>query len=237
MKLSEKKGGDFTPHPQTEGKVKAVIVDVTPLKTQQSQYGEREVFKLVYESEVLRDDGTPYLIWSRPYTPSIHEKSSFRKDLESILGRKLTAAERDGFDAEDLIGMGVKVLVDQDERDGKVFSNISKIWADKKDKDNEPLKPTGKYTRVQDRDTQGSPQSAPAAPSKAPAKDERAAWQKVIVHIGKHTGKALGDVDEEGVELLIQKWLPSALKSNKSEDALLIAALTEVQALLSPSDY
>jgi hypothetical protein len=59
----------------------------------------------------------------------------------------------------------------------------------------------------------------------------------VIVHIGKHTGKALGDVDEEGVELLIQKWLPSALKSNKSEDALLIAALTEVQALLSPSDY
>ena len=78
---------------------------------------------------------------------------------------------------------------------------------------------------------------APAAPSKAPAKDDRAAWQKVIVHIGKHTGKALGDVDEEGVELLISKWLPQAIKSNKSEDALLIAALTEVQALLHPSDY
>ena len=237
MKLTEKKGGDFTPHPQTEGKVKAVIVDVTPLEKKQSQYGEREVFKIVYESEVLREDGTPYLIWSRQYTPTIHEKSNLRKDLEAILGHKLTAAEREGFDADDLIGMGVKVIVDQSERDGKVYSNISKIWPDIKTKDNEPLKPTGKYIRVQDRDTNGAPQSAPAAPSKAPAKDDRAAWQKVIVHIGKHTGKALGDVDEEGVELLISKWLPQAIKSNKSEDALLIAALTEVQALLHPSDY
>jgi hypothetical protein len=138
-----------------------------------------------------------------------------------------------------LIGTGVKLIVEHEksERDGQTYAVISFLGADKKTKDNEPLKPTGKYIRVQDRDTQGSPQSAPAAPAKAPAKDERAAWQKVIVHIGKHTGKALGDVDEEGVELLIQKWLPSALKSNKSEDALLIAALTEVQALLSPSDY
>ena len=134
-----------------------------------------------------------------------------------------------------LIGVGVKLIVEHEigERDGQTYAVISFLGADK----DKPLKPTGKYIRVQDRDTNGAPQSAPAAPSKAPAKDDRAAWQKVIVHIGKHTGKALGDVDEEGVELLISKWLPQAIKSNKSEDALMIAALTEVQALLHPSDY
>lgn len=235
MKLSEKKGGDFVPHPFTEGTVKAVIVDVTPLKKQQSQYGEREVFRLVYQTEVENEDGGPCYIWSRGYTPSLNEKANFRKDLKKILDRQLTKAELDEFDPEVLIGTGVKLIVEHEigKRDGSTYAVISFLGADK----DKPLKPTGKYIRVQDRDTQGSPQSAPAAPAKAPAKDDRAAWQKVIVHIGKHTGKALGDIDEEGVELLIQKWLPIALKSNKSEDALLIAALTEVQALLSPSDY
>jgi hypothetical protein len=135
--------------------------------------------------------------------------------------------------------MGVKVLVDQDEREGKVFSNISKIWPDKKDKDNEPLKPTGKYVRVQDRDEKQT-DSRPAAKTPAQSSDDSVTapdWQSVVVHIGKHKGKRLGDVDEEGVELLIQKWLPTALKSRNPEDEALITALTEVQALLSPSDY
>lgn len=235
MKLSEKKSGDFVPHPITEGTVKGVIVDVTPLKKQQSQYGERDVFRLVYQTEVENEDGGPCYIWSRGYTPSLNEKSNFRKDLKKILGRELTKAELDEFDPDVLIGVGVKLIVEHEigERDGQTYAVISFLGADK----DKPLKPTGKYIRVQDRDTNGAPQSAPAAPSKAPAKDDRAAWQKVIVHIGKHTGKALGDVDEEGVELLISKWLPQAIKSNKSEDALLIAALTEVQALLHPSDY
>ena len=235
MKLSEKKSGDFVPHPITEGTVKGVIVDVTPLKKQQSQYGERDVFRLVYQTEVETEDGGPSYIWSRGYTPSLNEKSNFRKDLKKILGRELTKAELDEFDPDVLIGVGVKLIVEHEigERDGQTYAVISFLGADK----DKPLKPTGKYIRVQDRDTNGAPQSAPAAPSKAPAKDDRAAWQKVIVHIGKHTGKALGDVDEEGVELLISKWLPQAIKSNKSEDALLIAALTEVQALLHPSDY
>ena len=235
MKLSEKKSGDFVPHPITEGTVKGVIVDVTPLKKQQSQYGERDVFRLVYETEVLKENGDRCHAWSRGYTESLNEKANFRKDLKKILGRELNAAELAEFDTEVLIGIGVKLIVEHEigERDGQTYAVISFLGADK----DKPLKPTGKYIRVQDRDTNGAPQSAPAAPSKAPAKDDRAAWQKVIVHIGKHTGKALGDVDEEGVELLISKWLPQAIKSNKSEDALLIAALTEVQALLHPSDY
>lgn len=234
MKLIAKKGGDFVPHPITPKPVKAVIIDVTPSRKVQTQYGEKEKFQLVYETEVLKENGDQYCVWSQGYTESISEKSNFRKDLKFILDRDLTAAEVDeGFDTECLIGRGVQLKVNHSEYNGTTYANISLLFKDP----DEPLKPSGKYIRVKDRDTNGAPQSAPAAPSKAPAKDDRAAWQKVIVHLGKHTGKALGDVDEEGVELLISKWLPQAIKSNKSEDALLIAALTEVQALLHPSDY
>ena len=64
MKLSEKKGsGDFTPHPETEGTVKAVIVDITPLKKVQSEFGERDVFRIVYESEVTDDEGKRFCMW------------------------------------------------------------------------------------------------------------------------------------------------------------------------------
>jgi hypothetical protein len=57
---------------------KAVIVDVTPLRKQQSQFGERDVFKVVFEVEMQRDDGTPYCVWSKNFTPTLNEKSNFR---------------------------------------------------------------------------------------------------------------------------------------------------------------
>lgn len=237
MKLSEKKGGDFVPHPVTDSKVKGVIVDVTPLKKTQSQYGEREVFRLVYETEVLKDDGTRHLIWSRPYTPSLNEKANLRKDLKKILGRDLTAAELKEFDAESLIGMGVKLLIEHEvsERDGNTYAVISFIGADKKTEDNEPLKPSGKYVRVKDRDQDNAPRRNDERTSEPAAKAQ--SWQDVVVHIGKHTGKTLGSIDEEGVQLLIAKWLPGAKASSKPEDAALIAALTEVESLLTGADY
>src|SRR5512140_2195497 len=52
----------FEPCPEFTGK--AVCVDVTPLRKQQSQYGERNVFKLVFEVDVDREDGSRYCVWS-----------------------------------------------------------------------------------------------------------------------------------------------------------------------------
>lgn len=237
MKLSEKKGGDFTPHPETEGTVKAVIVDVTPTKKVQSEYGERDVFRVVYETEVVDDDGKRFCIWSRPYTPSLNEKANFRKDVKKIMGRDLTAAELDEFDCDGLLGMGVKLIIQHEEgKDGKTYSVISFIGPDK---DKAILKPSGKYTRVKDRPEkdgaagggdQASYRKAPAA-----AEDEgRSDWQKVKVHVGKHANNDLGDLDEDAVKALIDKWLP-AHKANakpKADDKRLAAALEQVMELL-----
>ena len=49
---------EFEPCPEFTGK--AVCVDVTPLRKQQSQYGERDVFKIVFEVDAEKEDGSRY---------------------------------------------------------------------------------------------------------------------------------------------------------------------------------
>jgi hypothetical protein len=235
MKLSEKKGGDFTPHPVTDTLIKGVIVDLTPLKTVQSEYGEREVFRIVYETEMADDDGRRHCMWSRPYTPSLNPKANLRKDLKKIMGRDLTQAECEEFDTESLLGFGVKLMIDHEEgKDGKVYAVITAITPDK---DKDKLKPSGKYTRVKDREQKPGASGDQAGYRKAPAATEdegRSDWQKTKVHVGKHAGVDLGDLDEDAVNSLIEKWLPKHKENAKpkADDKRLAAALEEVAALL-----
>lgn len=235
MKLSEKKSGNFEPHPETDAPVRAVIVDVTPLKTMQSQYGEREVFKLVFESELKDDEGTRFCVWSRPYTPSLNEKANLRKDLRKILGRDLTAQELEEFDTESLIGRGVKLMIEHSHSDdgSRTYANIAMIRPD-----DEPVEPSGKYVRVQDREERKQDAAGTGASYRKAGgggESAREGWQSTKVHVGKHKGVDLGDLDAEAVQALIEKWLPKAEAMEKplKADRQLMAALKEVRALLS----
>jgi hypothetical protein len=247
MKLSEKKGGgEFTPHPETEGTVKGVIVDLTPLKLRTTQYGEREEFRIVYETEVENADGRRYCVWSRGYTPSLNEKATFRKDLKKIMGRDLTALELKEFDTEGLIGTPVSLIIQHEQaQNGQTYCTISFVGPHKS---GEPIVSSGNYKRVKDRDVTDAPGAAgeQAGYKKAPAAkaDEgRVDWQKVKVHVGAHAGVDLGDLAEEAVRALIAKWLPvgQALPKPLKADRELIAALVEVQSYLDEeapaSDY
>ena len=227
MKLSEKRNSNFTPHPETDGPIKAVLVDVTELKKRMTQYGEKDEFRLVFETEAYDDENDRrFCIWSRGYTPSLNEKAALRKDLKKLMGRDLTVAELDEFDLEALVGHGVKLIIQHEHKDDKTYANISFMAPDK----DKALKPSGKYIRQRDRDA-----DAFAAP--AEAKAEASGWESVIVHVGKYKGKSLGEVDEAGVSKLIDGWLPKAKADSKAEDAALIAALTELADILVGDDY
>jgi hypothetical protein len=90
--------GNFDPCPEFTGK--AVCVDVTPLRKQQSQYGERGVFKLVFEVDATKEDGSRPCVWSHNFTPSLNEKANFRKFLRAWFGRDLMESEMAEFDTE-----------------------------------------------------------------------------------------------------------------------------------------
>lgn len=234
MKLQEKGQSAFTPHPETEAPVKAVIVDVTELKERQTQFGIKEEFRLVYETEVEDEehDDRRFCVWSRGYTPSLNEKAAFRKDLKKILGRDLTQLELDEFDTEALIGVGVKLIIQHEHVGEKTYANISFLSADK-----DPLKPSGKYIRQRDREPKDGPAPA-AAPSKAapaPVAATSAKWEDVVIHVGKFKGKNLGEIDPADVQTLVDKWMPKATTSDA--DQALVKALKEVQALLTGDEY
>jgi hypothetical protein len=226
MKLSAT--GSTTPfeaHPEYDGQ--AVCVDVTPLKKTQSTYGERETFRIVFETTELRQDGKPFLLFSRSFTPSLHEKAALRAFLKQWFGRDLTTTEQNEFDTESLIGRSARVSVIHSDYNGTTYANIGLIRADKS---GEPLKPSGKYVRQKDR--QNNDEKFRQASNSGEASSD---WRRVKVHVGRHAGIDLGELDRESVEALASKWLPTALEMEKplKADRELIAALQQAKQALS----
>ena len=230
MKLSAT--GSTTPfeaHPEYDGQ--AVCVDVTPLKKTQSNYGERETFRIVFETRELRQNGSPYLLFSRSFTPSLHEKSALRAFIKQWFGRDLTLTEQDEFDTESLIGRSTRVAVVHSDYNGTTYANIGLIRADKS---GDPLKPSGKYIRQKDRQNNDEKFRPVSNSNESPTPSD---WRRVKVHVGKHAGIDLGELDRESVEALLTKWLPTAIEMEKplKADRELIAALQQAKEAVSAS--
>lgn len=243
MKLSNKSSGNFKPH--EEGMFTAVCVDVTPLVKQQSKFGEREVFRLVFETNSLREDGSQACVWSRAFTPSLNEKANLRKFLRQWLGRDLNAAEQAEFDTEALIGKPATIVVTHDHADnGETYANIATCTPFKGDK--VPVA-SGKFVRKKDREAngEGSSYRGAAKPTEAAPEGEKvddtqagADWSRVKVHVGKHAGVELRDLDAEAIDKLVKNWLPTHKANAKpnAADTRLAAALEMAVEALSTAE-
>lgn len=77
----------------------------------------------------LMDDGRPLAI-SRRYTLSVNEKANLRKDLESWLGRGITAQEeKEGFALGVLLGKPCLLSIIHAESNGKTYANIAGVMS------------------------------------------------------------------------------------------------------------
>jgi hypothetical protein len=220
---------NFEACPEFTGK--GVCVDCTPLRKQQSQFGEREVFKLVFEVDMDRDDGGRYCVWSRNFTPTLNEKANLRKFLRGWLGRDLTKEEMEDFDTESLIGKTAQLVVVHEHKDDETYANIAACTPDRS---GAPLKPTGKYVRVKDRAPEAGGQKAEGGSyrrAQQPAGDAED-LSATKVHVGRCKGLELRDLAPEQVNAIMEKWLPTAKANAKpsADDKRLIAALEWWQA-------
>ncbi len=226
---------NFEACPEFTGK--AVCVDVTPLRKQQSQFGERDVFKLVFEVDLDREDGSRFCVWTHNFTPSLNEKANFRKFLRSWFGRDLMESEMAEFDTETLIGKPAQLVVVHEHKEGQIYANIAACTPDKS---GAPLKASGKFTRRKDRQAEPGSNGADAqeagnggggsyrrASAFAEATADKPDHGAVKVHVGKYTGIELRDLNPEAVQALVDKWLPTAKANAKptADDKRLVGAL------------
>ena len=230
---------DFAPCPEFSGR--AVCVDVTPLKEYETEYGVKQKFKFAFEIELQddsRDPVQPWVVFTKPMVPSLHEKAALTKFLKDWFGRKLTDQENKSLDLESLIGRPASLVIGHEQSaDGsKTYANIKLIMAHKA---GEPLAASGLWVRLQDRPAKdGDSKAAPASGDSSfrktsgggqPATDDPS---KVKVHVGKHKGIELRELTEESITSLIEHWLPKARADVKqtADDKRLINGLTWYQA-------
>ena len=229
---------DFAPCPEFSGR--AVCVDVTPLKEYETEYGIKQKFKFAFEIELQddsRDPVQPWVVFTKPMVPSLHEKAALTKFLKDWFGRKLTDQENKSLDLESMIGRPASLVIGHEQSaDGsKTYANIKLIMAHKA---GEPLAASGLWVRLQDRPAKdGDAKAAPATGDSSfrktsgggqPATDDPS---KVKVHVGKHKGIELRELTEESITSLIEHWLPKARAEVKqtADDKRLINGLTWYQ--------
>lgn len=231
---------DFAPCPEFSGR--AVCVDVTPLKEYETQYGVKQKFKFAFEIDLpddSRDPVQPWVVFTKPMVPSLHEKAALTKFLKDWFGRKLTDQENKSLDLESLIGKPASLVIqhEQSEDGSKTYANIKLIMAHKS---GEALPMSGLWVRLQDRPAKDNAEGKPAPATgdssfrktsgggQPPADDP----SKVKVHVGKHKGIELRELTEESITSLIEHWLPKAKAEPKqtADDKRLIGALVWYQA-------
>jgi hypothetical protein len=224
---------NFEACPEFTGK--GVCVDVTPLRKQQSQFGEREVFKVVFETDQDREDGSRFCVWSRGFTPSLNEKANLRKFVRGWFGRDLNKVELEDFDTESLIGKPAQLVVVHEHKDGETYANIVACTPDKS---GAPLAPTGKYVRVKDRQPKsedggqrsevgGYRRAEQPKPEDGGQMSEDSNFPATKIHVGKCKGLELRDLSPDQVQALTLHWLPMVKANAKptADDRRLMAAL------------
>ena len=218
-------GKEFAPCPEFSGR--AVCVDVTPLKEYDTEYGVKKKFKFAFELDLIdgsRDPVQPWVVFSKPLVPSLHEKAALTKLMKDWFGRKLTDAENNGLDLESLIGRPVTLIIAHEQsQDGtKTYANIKLMMPHKH---GEPLQPSGLWVRMQDRPAKDDDKAKTVVPASAAPVTVGA----VKVHVGKFKGTPLSELTDDAVRGLGEHWLPKAkVNSGKTpEDIQLIAALTK----------
>ena len=229
---SEKK---FVIPPEYKGPV--ACADVTEPKEYETPYGPKKKIKLVYELPILRDDGTPFAVWSKPMLPSSHERSAFAQFIKDWFGKALTKEEWEQFDTEQLIGRPAEIVVIHEHVNGETYANIKLIMPDKS---GNTMKLSGKFVRAKDRppkDGAGAGQQGGYRRAEQPSSDGGDLGATKI-HVGRCKGLEVRDLAPEQVQALIENGLPTAKANAKptADDKRLIAALDWWQSTQKPAE-
>ena len=142
---------EYAPHP--EGTFAGTILSIEDKGVVKSQYGEKQKISIQIQSDdQVKEDGTPLSIW-KWVNVSGSPKSALYSLRRSLLGRDLTADERQGFDSAELLGRRVTYqVVHQEREDGQVWANVENIWPQVEAQSQPEITPASSTTTESDDD-------------------------------------------------------------------------------------
>lgn len=167
--IAKERAKEFKPAP--EGLHAAVAVDVVALGLVDTQYGKKEMVKIVWQIDEIEPDTKPERRFqvSRRYGLTLDKRSTLRKDLETWRAKKFTKEELEAFDLEKLLGANCQLqVVHNVTDDGGTYANVQAVVPPSKGQ--AKLAPLG-YTREKDR-TDKPAASQPAGTDAGEAEDE-----------------------------------------------------------------
>jgi len=158
-----------TPYvPAPAGPAQGVVVDVVDHGLVSGPFGTKPVVSLVFELDVLRDDGRPHLV-SKRYTATLAPKSKLRPHVEALLGRPLEERSQ-AFDLELLLGANALLnVIHKAGTDGQTYARVDTLMGLRPGA--RKLSPSGEYVRRKDRTETSSPVAgspSPISPSRPP---------------------------------------------------------------------
>ncbi len=113
--------GNYEPHP--EGQYAARCVDVVTMYGVETQWGIKNMLRLVFITDAEREGGKAWFI-SRRFNATIHQKSTLGQFLVNWRGRAFTKDELHAFDEESLVGAGAYLTIGRREKDGEVYDQL-----------------------------------------------------------------------------------------------------------------
>lgn len=126
--IVKKRDEDFKPIPT--GLQPAVCVNVFDIGYQPGFQGGPPLPKLVLLWELTceerRDDGKRFQL-TKLYTASLGEKANLRKDLETWRGRKFSETELDGFEMNNVKGVGCQLLLVATQKGEKTYNDVAAV--------------------------------------------------------------------------------------------------------------
>jgi hypothetical protein len=112
--------------PIPEGLYRAVCTAIEDLGPRPTHFGTKKMLRITWQLADLIIDGVKPTI-SRTYNQSLHEKSALHRDLKAWRGQAFTPEELRGFELDTLINVPCRLMVQQQERDGHMYSNIAAV--------------------------------------------------------------------------------------------------------------
>lgn len=126
--VAKERAKEFRPAP--EGLHQAVCVDVVALGLVETQFGKKEMVKLVWQIGEMDEESKPPKPFqvSRRYGLTLDKRSTLRKDLETWRAKKFSKEELEGFDLEKLLGVNCQLqVVHNVTDDGGTYANVQAI--------------------------------------------------------------------------------------------------------------